>query len=239
MCFSFEPIDKRILIHFLKNLMDVTLILSLYMSQAKLVFHFLILKVNLSNGYLSTDLHIKSTERHQFLQYTFSHPDHTKRSIIYSQALRISRICSNKSDFLNHLESMKSWFELRGYPNKLTEQEMEKAKFFKNGNVVRQRDPRKGVPFVLTYHPLFKSMGKIINKNLYLLYMNNEVKKVFTRKPMISFRSARKMSSYMVRGKLYPEERTKGSFKCGSKRREVCLNVNETSYFASTVTGET
>ena len=153
MCFSFEPIDKRILIRFLKNLMDVTLILSLHMSQSKLVFHFLILKVNLSNGYLSPDLHIKSTERHQFLQYTSSHPDHTKRSIIYCQALRISRICSNKSDFLNHLESMKSWFELRGYPNKLTEQEMEKVKFFKNGNVVRQRDPRKGVPFVLMYPP--------------------------------------------------------------------------------------
>ena len=170
---------------------------------------FLDLKVSLSNGYLSTDLHIKSTDRHQFLQYTSSHPDHTKRSIIYSQDLRISRICANKSDLLKHLESMKSWFEVRGYPNKLIEQEIEKVKFFRNGNVLRQGDPRKSVPFVLTYHPLFKSMAKIINKNLYLLYMNNEVKKVFTPKPMISFRSARKISSYLVRAKLYPEERTK------------------------------
>ena len=48
---------------------------------------------------------------------------------------------------------------------------MEKVKFFKNSIVVRQRDPRKGVPFVLTYHPLFKSMRKVINKNLNLLYM--------------------------------------------------------------------
>ena len=134
---------------------------------------------------------------------------------------------------------MKSWFEVRAYLNKLIEQEMEKVKFFRNGNVLRQQDPRKGVLFVLTYHPLFKSMGKIINKNLYLLYMNNEVKKVFTPKPMISFRSARKMSSYLVRAKLYPEERTKGSFKCGSKRFEVCLNVNETSTFANTVSGKT
>ena len=69
--------------------------------------------------------------------------------------------------------------------------------------------------------------------------MNNEVKKVFTPKPVISFRSGRKMGSYLVRAKLYPEERTKGSFKCGSKRCEVCLNVTETSTFASTVTGET
>ena len=105
--------------------------------------------------------------------------------------------------------------------------------------LVRQRDPRKGVPFVLTYHPLFKSMGKIINKNLNLLYMDIEVKKLFTPKPMISFRSARKMGSYLVRAKLCPEVRTKGSFKSGSKRCEVCLNVNETCTFKSTVTGET
>ena len=153
--------------------------------------------------------------------------------------MRISGICGNKSDFLKHLESMKSWFEVRGYPNKLIEQEIEKVKFFGNGNVLRQRDPRKGIPFVLSYHPLFKSMGKIVNKILYLLYKNNEVKKVFTPKPMVSFCSARKMSSYLVRAKLYPEERTKGPFKYGSKRCEVCLNVIETSTFDSTVTGET
>ena len=66
--------------------------------------------------------------------------------------------------------------------------------------------------------------------------MNNEVKKVFTLKPIISFRSARKMSSYLVRAKLYPKERTKGSFKRGSKCCEVCLNVTKTSTFTSTVT---
>ena len=92
---------------------------------------------------------------------------------------------------------------------------MKKVKFFKNGNVVRKRDPRKGILFVLIYHPLFKSMDKIINKKLNLTYMDNEFKKVFTPKPMISFRTAREMSSYLVRAKLYPEERTKGSFKCG------------------------
>ena len=51
--------------------------------------------------------------------------------------------------------------------------------------------------------------------HIYLLHMNNEVKKMFTPKPTISFRSARKISSYLLRAKLYPEERTKGSFKCG------------------------
>ena len=80
--------------------------------------------VSLSNGDLSTDLHIKSTDRYQCLHYTSSHPNHNKCSIIYSPALRISRICSNKSDFLKNLESMKSWFEVGDYPNKSTEREI-------------------------------------------------------------------------------------------------------------------
>ena len=58
--------------------------------------------------------------------------------------------------------------------------------------------------------------------------MNYEVKKVFSQKPMISFRGARKLSSHLVRAKLYRIERTVGSFKCTTKHFEVCKNVNRT-----------
>ena len=52
--------------------------------------------------------------------------------------------------------------------------------------------------------------------------MNDEVNKTFTPSPIISFRSSSKVSSYIVRAKLYPLERTAGSYKCGKKRCEVC-----------------
>ena len=45
-------------------------------------------------------------------------------------------------------------------------------------------------------------MNKVIQKYLDLLYMENEGERVFSPKPMISFRSARKLSSYLVRAKL-------------------------------------
>ena len=51
--------------------------------------------------------------------------------------------------------------------------------------------------------------------------MNEEVKKVISPKPMISFRSARKLSSCLVRATLYPIEEkldhlnvTKSAVKC-------------------------
>ena len=55
---------------------------------------------------------------------------------------------------------------------------------------------------------------------------------------MVSYRSAKKLSSYLVRAKLYPLERKRGSYKCGNLRCLVCNNIEKTDTFTSTVTGE-
>ena len=68
--------------------------------------------------------------------------------------------------------------------------------------------------------------------------MGKDVKWVFTSKPMISFRIARKLSSYLLCAKRYHIERTVTSYMCERKRCEVCINVKETSTFTSTVSGE-
>ena len=80
---------------------------------------FLDLKVKLSKGKISTDLYVKETGRHQYLHYTSPHPNHTKRSIVYSQASRVKRICSEEKDFEQYIHEMRSWFRKRAYPNKV------------------------------------------------------------------------------------------------------------------------
>ena len=55
---------------------------------------------------------------------------------------------------------------------------------------------------------------------------------------MVSFRSALRISSYLVRTKLYPLERFVGSRQCKKRRCEVCANVTEADTFSNTVTGE-
>ena len=198
---------------------------------------FLDLNVSLSGNKLSTDLYIISTDRHQYLHYTFLHAEHTKKSVVYSQALRLSRICSEEKDFKKHIAEMKSWFSQRGYPQKLIETETSKVKF-SSRKVFHRTKVEKGVPLVVTYHLLLKTIGKIINDNLYLLYVNEEFKHLFTSGPMVFFRSSRKISSYLVRAKLYPVERSVGSFNCKRPRCQICTYVNETDSFTSTVTGE-
>ena len=65
--------------------------------------------------------------------------------------------------------------------------------------------------------------------------MNDEVKKAFSSGPMVSILGVRKLSSYLVRAKLYPLERSVGSFKCNGKRCQVCINVTESNTFSSSV----
>ena len=90
----------------------------------------------------------------------------------------------------------------------------------------------------ITYHPKLKKIAQIMKELEHLLYQDESTKQVFTPPPMVFYRNARKLSSYLVCAKLYPLERKRGSYKCGSLRCLVCNNIKETDTFTSTVTGE-
>ena len=58
---------------------------------------------------------------------------------------------------------MKSWFFERGYPKGLLEKELGKVKCNKVGN---KQQKEKGIPFVVTYHSVWKNIGNIIRKKM-------------------------------------------------------------------------
>ena len=144
-------------------------------------------------------MYIKPTDRHLYLHYLSAHSYHTEKSVVFSQTLRISRLCSSEKDFEDHKEEMKSWFRKREYPGNLIRSEMNNVKFsnFRPKNSDNNNN-MKGIPLVVTYYPLLKSLSGIIDNSLSILHMDKEVKKVFTPQPMVSFRSARKLNSYLL-----------------------------------------
>ena len=73
---------------------------------------FLDIKVSLINDKLFTDVYVKPTDHHQYLHYLPADPYRTKTSVVFSQTLRISRLC-------NHKEETKSWFRKTEYPEDL------------------------------------------------------------------------------------------------------------------------
>ena len=79
---------------------------------------------------------------------------------------------------------MKEWFIKRGYPESLIDKEMKKVRFSEQGQ--KSKKVEKGATFVVTYNPLLCKLSSIIHRNLYLLYMNQEVKNAFTLGPIVS-----------------------------------------------------
>ena len=201
------------------------------MNQAKESIAFLDLKVIFKNRKVVTDLYVKSTDRHQYLHSLSTHPNYTKRSVVFSQTLRVSRLCSYEENVMKHKANLKSWFLKREYPEKLISAEMGKDKFSNSERKSNSKN-QKGIPLVVTYHPLVKSLSGIVNNNIYLLHMDQKVERTFTPQLMVSYRSVRKLSKYLVRAVgLYPIQRKVRSCKFKGKRCEVCKNVLGTDTF--------
>ena len=99
-----------------------------------------------------------------------------------------------------------------------------------------QGDRQKGIPLVVTYNSFLCHLGQTIRQNLFLLYQDEEVKRVFTPAPFVSFRTARTLRTHLLRAKVYPvEERLVGLIKCLRNRCQFCKNVVETGAFQSFV----
>ena len=124
---------------------------------------------------------------------------------MYSQALSLRQISSFETDYVKRKNEVNSQFLKRGYRDRLIDNEIKEVKF-DHYHLNGKHNSKKGIPVVVMYHSLLKSLSTIISKNLHLLYMDEEVKTVFTPGPMVSFRSSRKLISYLVRAQLYPTE---------------------------------
>lgn len=74
------------------------------------------------------------------------------------------------------------------------------------GETTSKTKAATGVPFVVTYRPNFKVLGKFIHENLNFIYIYiyiyDDAKDTFTPGPVVSFRTARILNRYLVRAKL-------------------------------------
>ena len=108
-------------------------------------------------------------------------------------------------DIQRHALDMKSWFLERGYSKKMIDSQMAKVKCGKKKR--RGLKAVTGLPFVITYHPKLEEIASIMKKYQNILYQDETVTLVFTPFPMVSYRNARKLSSYLVRAKSFITEK--------------------------------
>ena len=116
---------------------------------------FLEVSVSVDNsGNITTDLYVKPTDTQQYLMATSCHPNHTKRSIPYSQALCILRICSSKESAKIRCTELVDCLVKRGYNKRKTNKQIECAfTNFSNPPTGHQSHTTRPVYFNVQFHP--------------------------------------------------------------------------------------
>ena len=79
------------------------------------------------NGNIDTSLYRKPTDTYNYVLFNSAHPLSCKSAILYSQFLRIRRICTNLNDFDRHSNNMSVAFLKPGYPQNLVSEAIKKA----------------------------------------------------------------------------------------------------------------
>ena len=68
---------------------------------------------------LRTKVDVKPTDRQSYLHRKSEHPNSTKKSIAYNQALRFNQICYNRSDLHNNCKRLINTLTKKGYNKKI------------------------------------------------------------------------------------------------------------------------
>ena len=202
-----------------------------------------------ANNNLQTKLYSKPTDRTSFLHHNSEHPTPTKTSIIYSQALRVKRICSEKPELDNSYSILKDKFTSRGFKDDEIESNIGKANIVPREDLLIVKDKQQGstkTPFVVTYNRTLPNIRTTLNKHWNTLSINKGIAEKFKDKPIVAFRRNKNLKDLIggttiENDKVKRQKTTKGkSSSCDKdKRSKCCKQVVNTTKFKSSITKRT
>ena len=201
-----------------------------------------------SNGKLHTTLYTKPTDRQSYLHNKSYHPSSCKRSIAYSQSLRIKRICSEPSEFERHAKTLSSKLTERGYDPKMIDEQIDKARQSNRDDLLK---PKNGSPtpnniLAVTYNKNLPNLKKAIDDNWNILSINPEIAPLFQEKPILAFRRNRNLQNLLCKHKLEHDrpvtKKKKKTGKCtpclSKLNNKCCKQMVLTDHFNNRKTGK-
>ena len=116
---------------------------------------------------------------------------HTWKSIPFSPALRIKRICSTFEEYRKHSQDLIKRFIDKGYNESTVRKQVERVNHLDRLLLLKHSKPKRKdtIPFSLTYNPVLPNIKEIINKHWHILSIDGSFKEIFkSLQPMIAFR---------------------------------------------------
>ena len=202
-------------------------------------------------GYLETDLYSKPTDSHNYLLYSSAHPEHCKKSLPYSQFLRIRRICSSVENFEKHSDTLSNHFERRGYPLKLIQDARDKARQKERHTLLsndcnKRGDTDDSLYIIQTYQPDWGGLRDVVSKNWDFLTRSNDTKFLHEKKLIYAYRRNQNLKDLLVNAKITYPPKPKSSDQavahdnpCKTSKCRYCPKINKGGRITSTTTQRT
>ncbi|XP_074981174.1 uncharacterized protein LOC142070971 [Caretta caretta] len=209
---------------------------NLSLVQSTQEIHFLDTTVLINNGHINTTLYRKPTDRYSYLHASSFHPDHTTRSIDYSQALRYNRICSNPSDRDKHLQDLCQAFLQLQYPPAEVKKQIDRARRVPRSYLLQDRPNKENnrTPLAVTFSPQLKPLQRIIKDLQPILKDDPTLSQVLGDRPVLAYRQPRNLKQILTNNHI-PHNRTTnpGTYPCNKARCQLCPHI----YSGDTITG--
>ena len=168
---------------------------------------FLDVSVRKKDNQLVTDFYIKLTDTQQYLHASSCHVYHSKKSIPYSQALRLNRICSENSFYDKRCNELEVWLRERGYSDKLVRQQILKARKQKRKDLLNNMKDKRNdykLVFNITYHPNFSNLKDTMSFLHLLLTPDQEHQQVFHKYFHYWFPKSKKFERHSCKSESSP-----------------------------------
>lgn len=204
---------------------------------------FLDVLVTMDDGILQTDLYSKPTDTFNYLHWKSCHPYHTKKSIPYSLAFRLVRICSTSDSLTRRLDELRKHLRSRGFPRSQIDAAFQKATSLSRHEAIKRKNKSKKnndrIPFVLTYNPRLPNFATILHTFFPILQTSDRCKKAIPHVPLVSFRKPPNIRSKLVRARVDSgHSTTKGFDPCRSSRCKTCNHSSTSTNFTSEFNGK-
>ena len=164
--------------------------------------NFLDEKVILKDGNIITDLYLKATDTHQYLDSSSCHPYHSKKSISYNHALYLNRVCSNNAFFDQRCNKLEYWLHQWGHSEKIFRQEILKARKIPRNELLekeRNHQEENKLVFNITYYPAFQNKKAILEELQIVLVPDEEHQKVIHNVPIVGFRNGKSLKDHICK----------------------------------------
>ena len=166
--------------------------------------NFLDTVVKVEGDHLITDLFIKSTAAHDYVQRSSYHPQHSLRAIPKGQFIRLRRICTHLSDYRKHAETFITFFRQRGYSETDLRKIANSVQCHPREDYLtyKKKSDESVIPLVLTYHHKTADFSNIL-RNCYSSMITRfpDMKDIFPRPPLVSYRRPRNLRNWLVKSR--------------------------------------